>query len=60
MATVINTTNVGLSERETAPGGSNTPVSFATSGRRGWNEGIQGSQTVNFFTWGYGNGGGGG
>ena len=60
MATVINTTNVGLSELETAPGGSNTPVSFATSGRRGWNEGNQGSQTVSFYTWGYGNGGGGG
>lgn len=56
MATVINTTNVGLSELETAPGGSNTPVSFATSAKRGWNEGNQGSQAVSFFTWGYGNG----
>lgn len=56
MATVINTTNVGLSELETAPGGSNTPVSFATSGKRGWNDGIRGSQTFAFFTWGYGNG----
>ena len=56
MATVINTTNVGLSELETAPGGATTPVSFATSAKRGWNEGIQGSQTVGFFTWGYGNG----
>ena len=60
MATVINTTNVGLSELETAPGGAATPVAFTTSGRRGWNEGNQGSQTVGFYTWGYGNGTSGG
>jgi hypothetical protein len=60
MATVINTTNVGLSELETAPGGGNTPIAFTTSGRRGWNEGNQGSQTVAFYTWGYGNGSAGG
>ena len=56
MATVINTTNVGLSELETAPGGAATPVTFTTSAKRGWNEGNQGSQTVGFYTWGYGNG----
>lgn len=61
MATVINTTNVGLSELETAPGGSNTPVSFETSGRYGWNEGVFGSSTAGpYYTWGYGFGGGGG
>ena len=60
MATVIGQTNVALSDLESAPGGGNTPVSFATSGRRGWNEGNQGSQTVGFFTWGYGNGTSGG
>ena len=60
MATLISTTNVGLSELETAPGGGATPVAFATSGRRGWNQGNQGSQTVSFYTWGYGNGGAGG
>jgi hypothetical protein len=60
MATKINTTNVGLSELETAPGGGATPVGFATSGRRPWNEGNQGSQTVGFYTWGYGFGSGGG
>lgn len=60
MATLINTTNVALTELETAPGGGNQPVSFVTSGRRGWNEGNQGSQTVNFYTWGYGNGSAGG
>ena len=60
MATVIGQTNVALSDLESAPGGGNTPVSFETSGRRGWNEGNQGSQTVNFYTWGYGSGAGGG
>jgi len=61
MATPISTTDVGLSELETAPGGStSSPISFATSGRRAWSEGNQGSQTVNFYTWGYGNGTSGG
>ena len=60
MATPINTADVGLSERETAPGGAATPIEFATSGRRGWNQGNQGSQTVGFYTWGYGNGTSGG
>lgn len=60
MATIINTTNVGLSELETAPGGGNQPVSFQTSGRKGWSEGNLGDQTTPYFTWGYGNGGGGG
>lgn len=57
MATVINTTNVALSELETAPGGG-TPsdFDFATSGRREWSVGIQGSQAFGLFTWGYGNG----
>lgn len=61
MATLISTTNVGLSELETAPGGNtSSPISFATSGRRAWSEGNQGAQTVAFYTWGYGNGGAGG
>lgn len=61
MATKINTTDVGLSELETAPGGSTgAPIAFATSGRRPWSEGNRGSQTVAFYTWGYGFGSGGG
>lgn len=57
MATVINTTNVALTELETAPGGA-TPsnFNFATSGRREWSVGIRGSGTFSLFTWGYGNG----
>lgn len=65
MATAIGTTNIALSELETAPGGSvsaGSNISFETSGRQGWNLGIAGSNspTYNFYTWGYGNGGGGG
>lgn len=57
MATVIPTTNVALTDLETAPGGA-TPSNFdfATSGRREWSVGIQGSQAFGLFTWGYGNG----
>lgn len=57
MATVINTTDVALTELETAPGGG-TPsnFNFATSGRREWSVGIRGSQAFGLFTWGYGNG----
>ena len=64
MATPINTADVALSELETAPAGGGTfsgsNLSFETSGRRGWNEGLQGSSTVGFYTWGYGSGAGGG
>ena len=63
MATTIGTTNIGLSELETAPGGSvsaGSNISFQTSGRRGWNLGNQGSGSSPFYTWGYGDGGAGG
>jgi hypothetical protein len=62
MATVINTTNVSLTELQTAPGGGSPgTTSFENSGRYGWNEGIQGSSTAGaVYTWGYGFGGGGG
>lgn len=57
MATKVNTTNVALSELETAPGGG-TPsdFDFATSGRKGWNTGIRGDQSNGLFTWGFGGG----
>jgi hypothetical protein len=57
MATKVNTTNVALSELETAPGGG-TPsdFDFFTSGRRGWNVGIQGDQSFGLYTWGFGAG----
>jgi len=62
MATLISTTNVGLSELETAPGGSNPPsnLRFEISGRKGWAEGVLGANTYAFYTWGYGYGSGGG
>ena len=62
MATVINTTNVALTELQGAPDG--TPysgtLSFETSGRYGWNQGTFGAATYGYYTWGYGFGGGGG
>ena len=62
MATVINTTNVALTELQGAPDG--TPysgtLSFETSGRYGWNQGTFGAATYGYYTWGYGFGAGGG
>jgi hypothetical protein len=63
MAVIINTTNVSLTELETAPGGATAGgvfVSFETNGRYSWNEGAFGSATYPYWTWGYGFGGGGG
>ena len=62
MATVINTTNVSLTELQGAPDG--TPytgtLSFEGWARYGWNEGTFGSSTYGNYTWGYGFGAGGG
>ena len=53
MATLINTTNVALSELETAPGGSiNSDMGFANLARPGWSEGTKGSNAFNNYTWG--------
>ena len=63
MAYIINTTNVSLTELETAPQGvtgGGVTVSFETSGRYGWNQGTFGAATYTYYTWGYGFGGGGG
>jgi hypothetical protein len=63
MAVIINTTNVSLTELETAPGGATAGgilVSFETNGRYSWNLGAFGAATYPYWTWGYGFGGGGG
>ncbi len=62
MASLINTTNVALTELEGAPAGTpyTSTLSFETSGRYGWNEGTFGSATYGYYTWGYGFGAGGG
>ena len=62
MATVINTTNVALTELESAPLANpyTGTLSFETSGRYGWNQGTFGAATYGYYTWGYGFGGGGG
>lgn len=63
MAVIINTTNVSLTELETAPGGATAGgilVSFETNGRYSWNQGAFGAATYPYWTWGYGFGGGGG
>lgn len=62
MATVINTTNVALTELESAPLANpyTGTLSFLISGRYGWNEGAFGSATYGNYTWGYGFGASGG
>jgi hypothetical protein len=53
MATLISTTNVALSELETAPGGSTySNMRFANLARPGWNESYLGSSAFANFTWG--------
>ncbi len=60
MATLISTTNVALSELNTAPGGSTySNMRFANLARPGWNEGPLGSSAFANYTWGLdGNSGG--
>lgn len=60
MATLISTTNVALSELNTAPGGSTySNMRFANLARPGWNEGPLGSNGFSNYTWGLdGNSGG--
>lgn len=62
MTTTINSINEALSELQTAPGGSTfNNQRFNISGRDGWNQGVWGANTsTGYYTWGYGNGGGGG
>lgn len=62
MATPINTTNVAISELQTAPGGSTSSnMSFSNMAQPGWNEGTKGSTTYPYYCWGlgYGTAGGG-
>lgn len=60
MATLISTTNVALSELNTAPGGSTySDMRFVNLARPGWNEGPLGSSAFSNYTWGLdGNSGG--
>ncbi len=60
MATLISTTNVALSELNTAPGGSTySNMRFVNLARPGWNEGPLGSSAFSNYTWGLdGNSGG--
>ena len=63
MATPINTTNVAISELQTAPGGSTSSnMSFSDMAQPGWNQGTEGSNTYPYYCWGlgYGTAGGGG
>ncbi len=64
MATLISTTNLKLTELETAPAGggsfTGSNLRFDIIARYGWNNGTAGSQTYAFYTWGYGFGSGGG
>jgi hypothetical protein len=62
MATPINTTDVAVSELQTAPGGSTTSnMSFSDMAQPGWNQGTKGSNTYPYYCWGlgYGTAGGG-
>jgi hypothetical protein len=53
MATLISTTNVALSELNTAPGGSTySDMRFQNLARPGWNEGPLGSNAFTNYTWG--------
>jgi hypothetical protein len=65
MATLINTTNVKVTELQTAPDGggsfSGNNYRFQLAARQGWNEGVLGANTyTGLYTWGYGFGSGGG
>ena len=53
MATLISTTNVKLSELNTAPGGSTGGnMRFANMADPGWSEGPVGSNAYAYYTWG--------
>lgn len=59
MAKLINTTDVALTELESAPEGNPVTVAdfnFENSGRKGWNTGIRGDQSNGLYTWGFGAG----
>lgn len=64
MATLISSTNVKLTELQTAPAGggafTGSNLRFDIIARYGWNNGTAGAGTYSLFTWGYGFGAGGG
>ena len=58
MTTLISSTNLFLTELQTAPGGSSfNNYRFDVAGRDGWNIGVYGANTsTGYYTWGYGSG----